>query len=52
MDFWVSLWGAVLVVGMLIFVVVAAVVTIGGYSDVKSLFRSIDSQHGEEDSGG
>jgi len=45
MEFWISFWGAVLVVGMLVFLCVAAVVTVGGFADVKAMFRGIDSQH-------
>ena len=48
MDFWVTFWGAVLVIGLLVFVGVAATVTVGGFADVRAMFRGIDSQHEEE----
>ena len=45
MAFWTTFWGLVLLVGMLIFSVVTVVVAIRGFSDVKSLFQSIEAQH-------
>ena len=50
MEFWITFWGIVLAGGMLVFAAVATVVAIGGFSDVKALLRSIDSQHREQDS--
>ncbi len=40
-------WGVQLLIGMLIFAGVAVAVAIGGFFDIKSLFRSIDLQHRE-----
>ncbi len=49
MAFWVPFWGAVLLLGLLIFAVVTVVVGIGGFFNVRSLFESIDRQHRIED---
>ena len=45
MIFWINFWGILLVISMVIFAGVTVAVAIGGFSDIKSLFRSIDSQH-------
>ena len=45
MAFWTNFWGLLLVVSMVIFAGVTVAVAIGGFSDIKSLFRSIESQH-------
>jgi Na+/proline symporter len=45
MAFWSNFWGLLLVVSMVIFAGVTVAVAIGGFSDIKSLFRSLESQH-------
>ena len=47
MAFWIPFWGLVLLVSLLIFAVLAVAVSIGGLADIKSLFKSIERQHGE-----
>ncbi len=37
----------VLLVSLLIFAVLAVAVSIGGFADIKSLFKSIERQHGD-----
>ena len=49
MAFWVPFWGAVLLIGLLIFAMVTVIVGIGGFFNVLSLFESIDRQHRNED---
>ncbi len=49
MAFWVPFWGVVLLIGLFIFAIVAVVVGIGGFFDIRSLFESIDRQHRIED---
>lgn len=49
MAFWIPFWGAVLLLGLLVFAVVTVVVGIGGFFDVRSLFESIDRKHRIED---
>jgi len=49
MDAWAIFWAVVLIVVLIIFTGVSIVVGIGGFSDVKALFRDIDEQHHEDD---
>jgi hypothetical protein len=48
MAFWSTFWGIVLGVGMVMFTVLAVVVTVGGFGDVKAMFQGIERQHGKE----
>lgn len=45
MTFWLWFWTVVLVAGIGVFAVLAVVVAIGGFFDIRSLFKSIESQH-------
>jgi hypothetical protein len=45
MVFWIHFWTWVIAIGLLFFVGLSIVVTIGGYSDIRSLFRDIAEQH-------
>jgi hypothetical protein len=47
MNMWATFWGVVLVLVLTVFAILAVVVAIGGFSDVKSLFATIVSQHEE-----
>ncbi len=49
MDFWTLFWTCLLVVAVVVFAGLAVVVTIGGFSDVWALFRSIDAKHADAD---
>ena len=49
MDTWAIFWAVVLIVVLIIFTGVSIVVGIGGFADVKALFRDIDKQHDEDD---
>lgn len=46
--FWISLWKVVLIGSLALFGCIAVWVTIGGYFDVKRLFRTISESHREE----
>ncbi len=48
MIFWEVLWAAVLIGGLAVFAVLAVVVSIRGFADIRSLFKSIEEQHAEE----
>jgi len=48
MDFWMTLWKIVLVVGLLLFAGMAVWVTIGGFFDIKRLLRSITERHQQD----
>ena len=45
MNFWINLWTIVLVAGIGIFAVLAIVVSIGGFFDIRELFKTLNSQH-------
>ena len=49
MSFWIDFWTYVLIVAVAVFAGLAVVVSIGGFFDIKRLFRSIDAQHAEQD---
>ena len=48
MAFWVAFWGILLAVSLAIFAGLAVVIAVGGFFDVKALFKSIDAQHAKE----
>lgn len=47
MKFWIVFWTLVLILGLGVFAGLAIVVSIGGFFDIKSLFKSIEEQHAE-----
>ena len=47
MEFWVKLWTFVLIGGVGAFAVLAVVIGIGAFSDIRSLFKSLDAQHSQ-----
>ena len=47
MTFWITLWKVVLIGSLAIFAVMAVVVTIGGYFDIKRLFATLAKDHEE-----
>ncbi len=47
MNTWMLIWKVVFIVGMLLFVVMAVWVTIGGAADIKRLFARMDAAHAE-----
>lgn len=42
---WPAIWAWIITAGLLIFGLVAIVVAIGGFFDVRAMFRSITAQH-------
>jgi hypothetical protein len=48
MLFWILLWKMLLIVGLLLFAVMAIWVTIGGYGDIKKLFEKIRQSHSRQ----
>jgi len=48
MKYWIILWQVVLVGGLLLFGAMAVWVTIGGFFDIKKLFRRIAERHQRE----
>ena len=49
MNFWISFWSFFFFLSLSIFAMLAVVVTIGGFFNIQSLFRSLTSEH-EKDS--
>lgn len=48
MSFWPQFWTWFLVVSLVLFVGLAVVVAIGGFFDIKAMFRSLRQRHEEE----
>jgi len=49
LDFWIVLWKIVLIVAVVLFGLLAVVVTIGGAYDIKRLFARIAESHRQEE---
>ena len=45
MEFWMLFWKVVFIVTLLLFAVLAVVVTIGGFKDIIALFRAMDKEN-------
>ncbi len=50
MSFWEIFWQVVLLVSVVAFAGLAVVVAIGGFGDIRSMLRSIDTRHETTDS--
>ncbi len=50
MDFWIKFWSFFFFASLAVFAVLAVVVTIGGFFDIKSLFKSLTAQKNDPDS--
>jgi len=48
MGFWIGFWTVLFWLALVIFVGVAVKVAVGGVSDIRALFRSIDAQHEDD----
>ncbi|MDP6111767.1 MAG: hypothetical protein QF437_00520 [Planctomycetota bacterium] len=47
MSFWIFLWKAVFIVGVVLFAGMAVWVTIGGAKDIKKMFAQMDKEREE-----
>jgi hypothetical protein len=47
MAFWIYFWTAFFVTSLVVFAILAVVVSVGGFFDIRSLFKSLT---GDEDS--
>ena len=45
MSGWLTFWEILLVVSLAVFAVLVVLVTIGGFRDIRSMFRALDEQH-------
>jgi hypothetical protein len=50
MEGWTTFWGWTLVIVLLVFTLVSVVVTIGGFSDIKMLLKSLSQSDSSDDS--
>ena len=48
-DFWIVLWKAVFIVAVLVFAGMSMWVAIGGWRDVKDLFRRLDEERSSDE---
>jgi hypothetical protein len=49
MDFWIGFWGVFIIVGLSIFAAISAYVGIGGFFDLRALFRDMASDREKDD---
>ena len=49
MAFWMLLWKVVLIAGLVLFAGMAVWVTIGGFGDIKKLFKRIRQSHHQQE---
>ena len=45
MNFWINFWSFFFFFSLAIFAVLAVVVTIGGFFNIRSLFKSLTAEH-------
>ena len=51
MDFWIDFWSWFFFLSLAIFAVLAVVVSIGGFFDILSLFKTLTMQRDQEQDG-
>ena len=51
MNFWISFWTIFFVVSLVLFALLAVTVTIGGFFNIRSLFKNLSQRHGQEEDG-
>jgi len=51
MSFWTSFWTAFFFVSLVLFALLAVVVTIGGFFNIRSLFKSLSERPEQEEDG-
>lgn len=49
MNFWINFWTVFFMVSIVLFTILAVVVTIGGFFDIRSLFRSLSASSERSD---
>ena len=47
MNFWIYFWSAFFFISLALFIILAAVVLVGGFLNIKSLFRSLSRQESD-----
>lgn len=51
MNFWINLWTLFFLLSLALFGGLAVIVTIGGFFDIRSLFKSLTNRPGQEEDG-
>ena len=49
MNFWISFWTIFFFIAIVVFTALAVAVTIGGFFNIRSLFRNLTSPTAQED---
>ncbi|MCJ7675956.1 MAG: hypothetical protein MUO33_12520 [Sedimentisphaerales bacterium] len=52
MSFWVQFWSWFFFISLALFVILAVVVLVGGFLNIRSLFRTLTKQAGAQESAG
>ena len=48
MNFWVTFWSYFFFISLGAFAILAVVVSIGGFFDIRALFKSLSAEHKDE----
>ncbi len=48
MNFWINFWTIIFIVSLILFTVLAVVVSIGGFFNILSLFKTLTMQRDQE----
>ncbi len=51
MNFWISFWTIFFVVSLVLFALLAVTVTIGGFFNIRSLFKSLSERREQKENG-
>jgi hypothetical protein len=49
MNFWINFWTGFFIVSLALFALLAIVVTIGGFFNIRSLFKNLTGRSGQAD---
>ncbi len=52
MNEWIFFWGALLLVTLLLYTVMVVYVSIGGFKDIRQMFRSLSGDGDDKQDGG
>jgi hypothetical protein len=49
MNFWINFWTVFFIVSLVLFALLAIIVTIGGFFNIRSLFKNLSGRSGQPD---
>jgi len=52
MNFWITFWTILFFAAVAVFAGMSVWVTIGGWKDIRDLFRDLDREHKQDEEGG